>query len=70
MVVVLVICFTHTLKKINFYWTIVHLQCCVYFSCSAYPLKKKNLAMPCGMQDLSSLTRDRIYGPCIGNMES
>ena len=28
------------------------------------------LAAQCGMQDLSSLTRDQTHAPCMGNMES
>ena len=31
---------------------------------------KKFLAVPCGMWDLSSLTRDRTHAPCIGRAES
>ena len=33
---------------------------------------KKNFffAMPCGMWDLSVLSRDRTHTPCIGSMES
>ena len=33
-------------------------------------IKKKSLAMPRGMWDLSSLTRDQTSAPCSGSMDS
>ena len=40
------------------------------FSLTVSFLKKNLLAMPHGMWDLSSLTRDGTHALCIGSMES